>query len=86
MSTDRRDFLRLLGTAAASAAFPSITRALAIPADDRTGSILDVEHVVIFMQENRSFDHYFGTLRGVRGFGDSRAVKLPTGKSKRGRF
>lgn len=33
------------------------------------------------MQENRSFDHYFGTLRGVRGFGDPRAVKLPTGKS-----
>ena len=32
------------------------------------------------MQENRSFDHYFGTLRGVRGFGDPRAVTLPTGK------
>src|SRR6516164_7366439 len=81
MSTGRRDFLRLLGTAAASAAFPSITRALAIPADDRTGSILDVEHIVIFMQENRSFDHYFGTLRGVRGFGDPRAAKLASGDS-----
>jgi len=33
------------------------------------------------MQENRSFDHYFGTLRGVRGFGDPRAVRLPSGKS-----
>jgi len=33
------------------------------------------------MQENRSFDSYFGSLRGVRGFGDPRAVKLPTGKS-----
>jgi len=33
------------------------------------------------MQENRSFDHYFGALRGVRGFGDPRAVKLPSGKS-----
>ena len=33
------------------------------------------------MQENRSFDHYFGALRGVRGFGDPRAVNLPTGKS-----
>jgi phospholipase C len=32
------------------------------------------------MQENRSFDHYFGTLRGVRGFGDPRAVNLPSGK------
>src|SRR5262245_23123800 len=31
------------------------------------------------MQENRSFDHYFGTMRGVRGFGDPRAVKLASG-------
>jgi phospholipase C len=30
----------------------------------------DIEHVVILMQENRSFDHYFGTLSGVRGFSD----------------
>src|ERR1700682_1607106 len=81
MSTNRRDFLKLVSTAAASAAFPSISRALAIPANDRTGTIHDVEHVVILMQENRAFDHYFGTLRGVRGFGDPRAVKLPTGKS-----
>lgn len=32
------------------------------------------------MQENRSFDHYFGMLRGVRGFGDRNAVELPSGK------
>ncbi len=82
MSTDRREFLKLLSTAAASATLPSsITRALAIPASSGTGSINDVEHVVFLMQENRSFDHYFGTLRGVRGFGDPRAVKLPSGKS-----
>jgi phospholipase C len=82
MSTDRREFLKLLSTAAAASAFPaSISRALAIPANDRTGSINDVEHIVIMMQENRSFDHYFGTLRGVRGFADPRAVKLPSGKS-----
>jgi phospholipase C len=30
------------------------------------------------MQENRSFDHYFGTLNGVRGFADPRAVALPS--------
>ena len=36
-------------------------------------SIMDVKHVVILMQENRSFDHYFGTLSGVRGFSDPRA-------------
>jgi len=81
MSTDRREFLKLLSTAAASAAFPSISRALAIPANNRTGSLNDVEHVVFLMQENRSFDHYFGALRGVRGFGDPRAVRLPSGKS-----
>jgi phospholipase C len=82
MSTDRRRFLQLLSTGAASAAFPaSIARALAIPANHRTGTIDDVEHVVFMMQENRSFDHYFGTLRGVRGFGDPRAVNLPSGKS-----
>src|ERR1700675_3062090 len=82
MSTDRREFLKLLTTTAAASAFPaSISRALAIPAHHRTGSINDVEHVVVMMQENRSFDHYFGTLRGVRGFGDPRAVKLPSSKS-----
>lgn len=32
--------------------------------------ITAVEHVVIFIQENRSFDHYFGSYRGVRGFSD----------------
>lgn len=41
---------------------------------------MDVEHVVILMQENRSFDHYFGALRGVRGFGDARPVRLPSGR------
>src|SRR5258708_14285226 len=82
MSSDRRTFLKFLSTAAAPSAFPaSIARALAIPANDRTGSIQDVEHIVFMMQENRAFDQYFGTLRGVRGFGDPRAVKLPSGKS-----
>jgi phospholipase C len=82
MSTDRRSFLKLLSTSAFAAAFPaSIARALVIPANRRTGTIEDVEHIVFMMQENRSFDHYFGSLRGVRGFGDPRAVKLPSGKS-----
>src|SRR6185437_9719735 len=35
--------------------------------------ISDIEHVVIFIQENRSFDHYFGSYKGVRGFADSSA-------------
>jgi phospholipase C len=82
MSLDRRTFLQLLSSGAFVSAFPeSIQKALALPANNATGTIADVEHVVFMMQENRSFDHYFGTLRGVRGFGDPRAVTLSTGKS-----
>src|SRR6266478_3970933 len=80
MTSDRRTFLQLLMSSAVSAAFPaSISRALSIPANSRTGTIADVEHIVIMMQENRSFDHYFGTLRGVRGYGDPRTISLPNG-------
>ncbi|MFO5836840.1 alkaline phosphatase family protein, partial [Klebsiella pneumoniae] len=39
-----------------------------------------IQHVDILMQENRSFDHYFGTLKGVRGFGDRMAIPLPDGQ------
>jgi phospholipase C len=80
----RREFLRksllLSGAAGMSTAVPaSIQRALAI--DPKLGSTyLDAEYVVILMQENRSFDHCFGTLRGVRGFNDPRAVSLPDQK------
>ena len=81
MANDRRTFLKLVSAGALASAFPSsIKRALALPANHRTGTIADVEHIVILMQENRSFDHYFGTLRGVRGFGDPRAVSLPSGE------
>jgi phospholipase C len=78
---NRRRFMQLAGgTAAASALSTSIARAAEIPANRRTGSLRDIEHVVVLMQENRSFDHYFGTLRGVRGFGDPHPVTLPSGK------
>jgi phospholipase C len=40
-----------------------------------------IKHVVILMQENRSFDHYFGTLQGVRGFGDQATILLSGGYS-----
>jgi len=83
---NRRDFLRAAAQAAGSATALSmlplgIRNALAIPANNKTGSIRDVEHIVVLMQENRSFDHYFGSLKGVRGFGDTRAINLPNGKS-----
>ena len=56
-----------LGAALAAGLPASLARALSIPADVRKGTIEDVAHVVILMQENRSFDHYFGTMAGVRG-------------------
>ncbi|MET8724601.1 phosphocholine-specific phospholipase C [Streptomyces misionensis] len=72
---NRRRFLQIAGaTSAFTALSSSIQRAAALPAHHRTGSLEDVEHIVVLMQENRSFDHYFGTLNGVRGFGDPRAV------------
>lgn len=56
----------------------SIQRAHAI--EPEPGSTFwDAEHVIILMQENRSFDHAYGTLRGVRGFNDPRAITLPNG-------
>ena len=87
MSSDqqRRKFLRLAASAAGAAGLnmvpAGIRQALAIPAHRDTGTIQDVQHIVILMQENRSFDHYFGTMKGVRGFGDPRAATLPGGRS-----
>ncbi len=79
-TTNRRDFLRLAAGGTALALLPpSIRRALAVPAAVESRTIEDVKHVVILMQENRSFDHYFGTLRGVRGFGDRFPVPLESG-------
>ena len=81
----RRRFLASVGSTGAAVAginlLPStIQKALAIPAARVRGTIEDVQHVVILMQENRSFDHYFGTFAGVRGFGDPTAIPLPNGK------
>ncbi|KIF77438.1 phospholipase C [Streptomyces sp. 150FB] len=79
---NRRRFLQIAGaTTGFSALSSSIARAAAIPAARRSGDIKDVEHIVVLMQENRSFDHYFGSLRGVRGFGDPRPVTPVGGTS-----
>ena len=48
-------------------------------AQPATGTIQDVQHVVVVMQENRSFDHYFSALKGVRGFNDHSPLLLPNG-------
>lgn len=82
MTTSRRNILKLAAGAAGLSALPlSLQKALAIEPRRVTGTIQDVEHVVILMQENRAFDHYFGKLRGVRGYDDPRAITLPSGKS-----
>ena len=77
----RRDFLKkaalLTGAAGLANVIPaSITKAMAINAAPGS-TYLDAEHIVILMQENRSFDHCFGTLKGVRGYNDPRAIDLP---------
>ena len=78
---------RILGAAAGAAVAaaanlmpPNLRRVLAQD-QPREGSLRDIKHVVLLMQENRSFDHYFGTLAGVCGFDDNKALILPSGKS-----
>ncbi len=79
----RRDFVKQAAILSGAAGMwggwrECIEHALAI--DPKPGSsFLDAEHVVILMQENRSFDHSYGTLRGVRGFNDPRAITLADG-------
>jgi phospholipase C len=62
-----------LGTSTVAVSAAAQGRAAAAPALTPS-SLADIEHVVILMQENRSFDHYFGTLSGVRGFADPTAA------------
>ncbi|GAA4573656.1 phosphocholine-specific phospholipase C [Planotetraspora kaengkrachanensis] len=69
------------GAAAAVAGMSGTAEASDNGHDHGRGTIADVKHVVILMQENRSFDHYFGTLNGVRGFGDRQALEFPNGDS-----
>jgi len=81
MNNSRRDFIKkaalLSGSAALVNMLPStIQKALAInPASGST--FYDAEHVVFLMQENRSFDHLYGSLKGVRGFNDPRIITQP---------
>ncbi|WP_073329140.1 phosphocholine-specific phospholipase C [Chryseobacterium carnipullorum] len=82
---NRREFLEkssllMAGLGTSSILHPAILKALAIePA--ALSTFYDAEHVVILMQENRSFDHAFGALKGVRGFLDKRAFIKQDGHS-----
>jgi len=84
----RRRLLKSAGGMAAAAAAaslmpPNLQRVLAEShhSPGPMGSMREIKHVVMLMQENRSFDHYFGTMAGVRGFNDPHALTLSTGKS-----
>lgn len=85
MPTRRRLIKGVVSMTVAAAAHTlmprNVQRVLAM-GPPRNGSLRDIKHVVLLMQENRSFDHYFGTFANVRGFNDPKAIKLySTGKS-----
>jgi phospholipase C len=91
-AVSRRRFLRVGGTAAgvaiaagAGSQIGGIARGTRAAAATRpahlTGTIRDLKHVVILMQENRSFDHYFGSLQGVRGFADKQVLTYQNGST-----
>jgi phospholipase C len=68
------------GAALAGAALVRSLGPVAATAAPASGSLRDIDHFIFLMKENRSFDHYFGMLRGVRGFDDARAMTLPDGR------
>ena len=78
----RRDFLKKAGLLAGGMMMGSVPESIrkALAIDPAPGSTFwDAEHVVILMQENRSFDHTYGCLQGVRGYRDPHPLELPNG-------
>src|ERR1700681_3689033 len=76
---NRRELLKLGGAAAAaelaSLGLQGCNVSKFIPSvGSGCSKLTDIEHVVILIQENRSFDHYFGSYRGVRGFSEHSAA------------
>ena len=79
----RRSFVASAAAVAGAAGFAGFlpeNLAKAATASPRKFDLSQVKHLVFQMQENRSFDHYFGTFPGARGFNDPTAVRLPTGR------
>ncbi|MDO4225549.1 MAG: alkaline phosphatase family protein, partial [Bergeyella zoohelcum] len=82
---DRRSFLQksallMAGLGTSNILHPAILKAFEIE-PDKNSTFYDAEHIVILMQENRSFDHAFGAMKGVRGFKDKRAFVKADGQS-----
>ena len=83
MKPSRRDFIKVSSLFTTGLCFnngmpSSIQRALSIDPIENS-DFTHAEHIVFLMQENRSFDHAFGCLQGVRGFNDPRAMYQPDG-------
>lgn len=76
----RRDFIKMAGLIAGGMLVPDSLVKAANIAPKPGSTVWDADHVVILMQENRSFDHSYGALKGVRGFRDPRAMTLPSGR------
>ncbi len=72
--------LSFLSAAAGATLVPYVEWVRPAEAQPAPAKLTDIDHIVILMQENRSFDHYFGTLSGVRGFGDANPLLLPNGQ------
>jgi phospholipase C len=64
----RRQLIQTAAAGALMGAAPGLASAMA----GTPAKLSDIDHIIIVMKENRAFDHYFGTLRGVRGFDDAR--------------
>src|SRR5471032_1062345 len=69
-----------LAAAGAAAALPLVQWVRPALAQEPPAKLSYIDHIVILMQENRSFDHYFGMLSGVRGFGDAKTATLADGR------
>ena len=68
MNFSRRTFLGAAGTTAAAVAAGSTLSAAsasmpALPAPDASG----IDHIIVVMMENRSFDHFLGWMPGADG-------------------
>ena len=80
---NRRSFVASAAAVAGAAGLAGVlpaSLAKAATASPKKFNLSQVKHLVFLMQENRSFDHYFGTFPGARGFNDPTAIKLPTGR------
>ncbi|MBC7631734.1 phosphocholine-specific phospholipase C [Aeromicrobium sp.] len=77
----RRQVLKAGGAVLAAGSLLPASVHQAMAASPRRGGLRAVEHVILLMQENRSFDHYYGRLRGVRGYGDRHLLRQRDGSS-----